>query len=515
MTVALKEVALGAVTVERLRETAGPKGWARLSDAQARASEVLAGRTVWSINSTAVGGGVAEMLRTTLAYMRAGGLDTRWLIMPGGTDFFGVTKRIHNFLHGHLGDSGPLGEEERSVYERVIADAGWRLRDVIRSGDVVVLHDPQTLGLASGLKRLGATVIWRCHIGTDKPGGLSGTAWDFLWQYVEEPDVAVFSRRGSVPSRLPLEKVRIIAPSIDPCSVKNAEMAPEMATSILEYVGLVDRPGEPSEAPTFHRDDGTEQRLRHQCDVLHTGPTPRLGSDQLVVHVCRWDRIKDPVGVMRGFAEHTLPETQAHLILAGPTVHAITDDPEAPKVLDEALAVWEALPHQQRRRVTAACLPMHDVEENAAIVNALQSQADVIVKKSLEEGFGLGVTEALWKRRAVVASDVGGHRDQIQHQHSGLLVDPTDLRGFGTAIAELLVDSGRARAFGDAGHDVVEQHFLHSRQLAEWDELLAAIAETNARRSASPPKLQIVRKPARSGPPPEVREADEGQNASA
>ncbi|MGO9906809.1 MAG: hypothetical protein ACLP4R_04750 [Solirubrobacteraceae bacterium] len=166
MTVALKEVALGAVTVERLRETAGPKGWARLSDAQARAGEVLAGRTVWSINSTAVGGGVAEMLRTTLAYMRAGGLDTRWLIMPGGTDFFGVTKRIHNFLHGHLGDSGPLGEEERSVYERVIADAGWGLRDVIRSGDVVVLHDPQTLGLASGLKRLGATVMWRCHIGT-------------------------------------------------------------------------------------------------------------------------------------------------------------------------------------------------------------------------------------------------------------------------------------------------------------------------------------------------------------
>ena len=147
---------------------------------------------------------------------------------------------------------------------------------------------------------------------------------------------------------------------------------------------------------------------------------------------------------------------------------------------------------------------MHDVEENAAIVNALQPHADVIVKKSLEEGFGLGVTEALWKRRAVVASDVGGHRDQIQHQHSGLLVDPTDLRSFGNAIAELLADPGQASAFGDAGHDVVEQHFLHSRQLAEWDELLAALAETNARRSASPPKLQIVRKPARSRLPAEV-----------
>ena len=135
---------------------------------------------------------------------------------------------------------------------------------------------------------------------------------------------------------------------------------------------------------------------------------------------------------MRGFAEHTLPHAQAHLILAGPTVHTVTDDPEEPEVLDEVQAAWRALAHQQRCRVTVACLPMHDVEENAAIVNALQRHADVIVKKSLEEGFGLGVTEALWKRRAVVASDVGGHRDQIKHQHNGLLVDPTDPRASAT-----------------------------------------------------------------------------------
>ena len=169
---------------------------------------------------------------------------------------------------------------------------------------------------------------------------------------------------------------------------------------------------------------------------------------------------------------------QAHLILAGATVHAITDDPEESETLDEVQAAWRALGHQQRARVSVACLPMHDVEENAAIVNALQRHADVIVKKSLEEGFGLGVTEALWKRRAVVASDVGGHRDQIRHQHSGLLVDPADASGFGNAIAELLADPGRARALGDAGHDIVKQLYLDSRQLAEWDELLAALAET-------------------------------------
>ena len=502
VTVALEEVPLPVVAIGGLRDAAGLMAWERLTEAHARARELLAGRTVWSINSTAIGGGVAEILRTMLPYARAGGLDARWLIVRAGADFFRVTKRIHNFLHEHLGDGGPLAAAQRSAYERVLDGAGWALRDVIGPRDIVVLHDPQTLGLAVGLKRLGATVIWRCHIGTDRPGGLSEAAWDFLWPYVQEqPDVAVFSRRASVPARLPLEAVRIIVPSIDPCSVKNADMSNDLAASILAYTGLVERPGELSQAPTFNGVDGTPRRLRHRCDVLRAGPAPRLGRDRLVVHVCRWDRIKDPIGVMRGFAEHTLPHAQAHLILAGPAVHTVTDDPEEPGVLDEVQAAWRGLAHQQRCRVTIACVPMHDVEENAAIVNALQRHADVIVKKSLEEGFGLGVTEALWKRRAVVASDVGGHRDQIKHQHNGLLVDPNDTRSFGHAIAELLADPARASAFGAAGRDVVERHFLHSRQLAEWDELIAALVETpNTRRADRGAKLQIDHDPAPSRP---------------
>jgi trehalose synthase len=293
-------------------------------------------------------------------------------------------------------------------------------------------------------------------------------------------------------------------------------MSMELAAEILEYTGLVDGRGELSESPAFRRDDGSPQRVRHRCDVLRTGPAPRLGFDQLVLHVCRWDRIKDPIGVMRGFVEHTLPNVQAHLILAGSTVHAVNDDPEEPETLDEVQVAWRALAHQQRARVTVACLPMHDVNENAAIVNALQRHADVVVKKSLEEGFGLGVTEALWKRRAVVASDVGGHRDQIQHQQSGLLVDPADLCAFGTAIAELLADPARASALGDAGHDVVKQLYLDSRQLAEWDELLAAVLERrNVARSASRPRLAIVDNRTRSGSPAEIPGDNEGQNASA
>jgi len=316
-------------------------------------------------------------------------------------------------------------------------------------------------------------------------------AWDFLWPYVEEANVAVFSRRASVPARLPRQSVRLIAPSIDPNSVKNMDMPLQEAAAILEHTGLVVCEGSMPDGPVFRRADGLPARVRHRCDMLRTGPAPRLGRDQLVVHACRWDRIKDPIGVMRGFVEHTLPHVQAHLILAGSTVHSITDDPEGPATLDDVQAAWRALAHEQRARVTVACLPMHDVEENAAIVNALQRHAEVVVKKSLEEGFGLGVTEALWKRRAVVASDVGGHRDQIRHLHSGMLVDPADGSGFGHAVAELLANPSRASALGNAGHDTVEQLYLDSRQLAEWYELLAALAET-ASAKARHPKLEII-----------------------
>ena len=155
MTGALKEVSLAAVPVARLHETAGPRAWERLTDAQAHAGELLAGRRVWSISSTAVGGGVAEMLRTMLPYTRSGGVDARWLVVRGSADFFRVTKRIHNFLHGHLGDNGLLGEAERSCYERVIKDTGRALRDLIRPGDIVILHDPQTVGLAARTQAAG------------------------------------------------------------------------------------------------------------------------------------------------------------------------------------------------------------------------------------------------------------------------------------------------------------------------------------------------------------------------
>jgi trehalose synthase len=470
------EMPLATVPLDRMHGTVEEASWERLQQAADRARESLSGRTVWSINSTAFGGGIADMLRSMLPYTRAEGIDARWLVIAGNGEFFRVTKRLHNLIHGHPGDGDPLSETDRRVYEKVVENCAREISRRVMPGDLVVLHDPQTLGLAPPLRQLGASVIWRCHIGSDSHLLPQQRAWGFLDPYLRGPDALVFSHRRSVPPHLEIETLRIIPPSIDPCSIKNQDMSPTVAAGILERVGLVDQ-GDSSATPVFARENGSRDQVRGRCDVLETGPRPRLGADQLVVHLSRWDRLKDPLGVLRGFAEHTLSQADAHLILAGPALDAVADDPEQPQVLDELAHAWRALPHRQRRRVTIACLPVRDIDENAAIVNALQRHADVIAKKSLGEGFGLGVTEALWKRRAVVASRVGGISEQIEHGVDGVLVGPHSLRGFGEGVACLLADRPSASRLGDAGHEIVRRRFLHPRHLAELWELLIALAE--------------------------------------
>ena len=183
----------------------------------------------------------------------------------------------------------------------------------------------------------------------------------------------------------------------------------------------------------------------------------------------RWDSLKDPIGVIEGFAEHVAPHTDAHLIYAGPDVSAVADDPEGAEVYAYARTRWEALPAHARERIHLALLPMEDFEENAVIVNALQRGADVVVQKSLAEGFGLTVAEAMWKRRAVVASRIGGIQDQIEHGVSGLLLDdPADLEAYGAAVLDLLASPERAAAMGDAAHERVRDRFLGTHSLLDY-----------------------------------------------
>jgi trehalose synthase len=429
--------------------------------------ELFEGHVVWNINSTAAGGGVAELLHSLIAYARGGGVDARWVVIEGGGDFFRVTKRIHNHLHGSAGDGGPLGEEERLIYERVTSANAGELAELIRPGDLVICHDPQTAGLVQPLLDAGARVVWRCHVGLDTPNELARGAWRFLLPYVEPAEVYVFSRRGFVWEDLDSAKIAIIAPSIDPFAPKNQPLAPDAVRAILRAAQLVEDSEEGN--PVFERQDGTPGRVDR-----HAGLTEdeRVRADTpLVVQVSRWDRLKDPVGVIEGFARHVAPRCEAHLMLAGPDVFAVADDPEGAEVLQEATDRWQTLEPDVRRRVHLARLPMDDAEENAAIVNALQRRANVIVQKSLAEGFGLTVAEAMWKGRPVVASRVGGIQDQIAEGETGFLLDPQDLEAFGDVVVRLISDAELAERIGAQAQERVRSEFLGPRHLAQYLEL--------------------------------------------
>ncbi len=214
-----------ALDPARLEPLIGPERMAGFEAVVERAQEALAGRIVWNVNSTGVGGGVAEMLQTLLAYARGGGVDARWLVIEGDPAFFAITKRIHNGLYGSLGDGGDLGGRERLHYERTLRRNAEEIRALVRERDIVLLHDPQTAGLAATLRRAGALVVWRCHVGRDEPNEWTERAWSFLRPYLEEIDASVFSRSSFAPAWVDPDRMYVIPPSIDPFSAKNEPMS--------------------------------------------------------------------------------------------------------------------------------------------------------------------------------------------------------------------------------------------------------------------------------------------------
>lgn len=444
-----------------------PEDLARYRQAVGRARRRLEQRRLWHINSTPTGGGVAEILGTVLGYLRHAGIDARWLVIRADPAFFAITKRIHNRLHGEPGDGGALGDFEREHVVRVTEDNLARLRDLVRPGDVAFVHDPQPLGLVPALTRMGVEVVWTCHVGVDEPNELAREAWAFLRPFLDGARAFVFTRAAYVWEGIERDRVVILPPCIDAFSLKNVELDDAARDAILAAAGVL--PARVPGDPVFRRGDGREGRVTHAADVRHVEPIP--AEARLVVQVSRWDRLKDPVGVLQGFARH-VERRDVHLVLAGPAPAAVADDPEAMEVLDEVEGAWEELPPDARRRAHLVNVPTVDVEENAVIVNALQRRADVVVQKSLAEGFGLTVTEAMWKRRPVVASRVGGIQDQIVDGEHGRLVDPRDLAAFGAAVEAVLADPDAASTLADAAHDRVRRSFLAPHYLARGLELL-------------------------------------------
>ncbi len=344
----------------------------------------------------------------------------------------------------------------------------------MRPRDFVILHDPQTAGLTRRLQEAGARVIWRCHVGCDSTNEWTERAWAFLRPDLESADALVFSRASFAPPWVDATRIHVIPPSLDPFSAKNQPMSTRHVRPLLGHVGLLDCALGP---PTvlFTRRDGTPGEVRRFADVLENGPA-MPDHAPMVLQASRWDRVKDMAGVMTGFAEHVDPSLGAHLLLAGPAVHGVADDPEAAEVLLECMIAWAALPHEARNRIHLACVPMTDPDEAAAIVNALQRHASIVVQKSFAEGFGLTVTEGMWKARPIVASAVGGIVDQVVHGEHGLLLDdPHDLASFGAHLEHLLRDPDYAQELGGNGRRRVVDEFLGDRHLVQYGRLFEAV----------------------------------------
>jgi trehalose synthase len=468
---AITSVDIGTFPLDRFESVLDEERMQRVREGAERAREVLGDRTIWHVNSTARGGGVAEMLIALLPYAHGAGVDARWAVIEGTAPFFKVTKRIHNLLHGSEGDGGPLGDEEREAYESALEPNARELAVKIEEGDIVVLHDPQTAGLIPAIKETGAATVWRCHIGLDEPNDCARRAWEFLRGYVEQADAYVFSRDAFVWEDLDRDRGSIIAPSIDAFAPKNQDLDDETVDAILAHAGIVDAAAK-GDPPEFTRMDGSHGAIEHEAELLEEARLQE--GDRYVLQVSRWDRLKDPIGVIQGFADHV---RGAHLVYAGPAVDDVADDPEGAEVLKEARELWHSLPDEPRSRIHLATLPMDDLDENAAIVNALQRRATIVVQKSLAEGFGLTVAEAMWKGRPVIASRIGGIQDQIDDGRCGILLDdPKDLEAYGRAVSELLDDPERAAEIGEHARERVKDRFLGTESLLHYLQLIEPLA---------------------------------------
>lgn len=381
----------------------------------------LSGHRLVMVNSTSTGGGVAEILHRMVRLLNELGLETIWEVMPGSPDFHRVTKSIHNALHGADADLGPA---DWTIFEDAAARAA---RELELDGDLVMIHDPQPLGLAALRRRPGQHWVWRCHIDLSVA---EPAVWQALAPHVARHDRAVFSHHEFVPP-LPIPAY-LVPPSIDPLSEKNRELPSEEERHLLSGLAL------PARRPW-------------------------------VTQVSRFDRLKDPVGVIAAFRLARRSES-AHLVLAGGSAD---DDPEGERVLAE---VREAA--AGRDDVSILALP----PDAHATINALQRRSTIVVQKSLREGFALTVSEALWKRRAVIGGAVGGIPLQVVHDRTGVLV--RSVEGCAYQITRLLRTPEVRRRFGENGAARVHRRFLLPRETRDYLAVFASVLRGAGRRAA-------------------------------
>lgn len=464
-----------APAVDELRAVAAP------------VARALKGRTIWMINSTAQGGGVSEMLPGMVAHLRELGIAVEWIVMAAKDEaFFQLTKRIHNLMHGK-GKPG-LDDADRELYEATNRANAAVLQRKLKDDDVLVVHDPQPMPLAGMLReKRRLTTIWRCHIGLDVDTRETRDAWRFLEPYAAAYDHAVFSAPEYVAPYLE-GRSTIIYPAIDPLTPKNRPLSVQSVVGLLERGGLLEL-GPRVEEPFEHQatrllQDGTFQPAVHQDDL-------GLLMRPIVTQVSRWDRLKGFVPLLRGFAElkrqlsSSPPRDEAlqhrlgltRLVLAGPDPESIADDPEGQEVLDELSAEYAALEDEISRDICIIALPMHNLIQNALLVNALQRVSTIIVQNSIREGFGLTITEAMWKGVPVLTnSRACGPRQQVRDGVEGRMIrNPENVGQIARALRSMLSQPRKLERWGLNAQRQVHDHFLIHAQLCHWLRLASRL----------------------------------------
>ena len=445
----------------------------------------LEGRTVWMVNSTARGGGVAEMMPRMVTIFRELGVDVKWAVIGSDRpEFFTLTKRLHNLIHGS-GDPG-LGAAEREVYAAVSRENADALRPLVRPGDLLVVHDPQPLGSGAILRReLDVRSVFRCHIGLDGSTPQTRAAWEFLKPHADVYDHAVFTAPEYIPDFL-AGRAGIIRPAIDPLGHKNRDLLVPRLVGILCNAGLVAE--QHPVVPARYAQMATRLAPDGSFAPAHDAGGVGLLFRPIVTQISRWDRLKGFKPLLDGFIRlkeraASAPAGSPHrrrlelvrLVLAGPDPAAVADDPEAQEVLQELTAAYVALPAALQADVALISLPMAVRKENELIVNALQRCSSVVMQNSLQEGFGLTVTEAMWKRAAVLGSRACGIRQQIRDGVDGRLIQhPEDPAEIAESLDAVLEDvAGRIR-LGQNAQRRVNDEFLVFTQVRNW---LAALAD--------------------------------------
>lgn len=373
----------------------------------------LKGKTVKMVNSTAVGGGVAEMLNRLVPLLSELEVPTHWEVITGGNDFFEVTKAFHNALHGAQYELTKHAQEIFLMYNE------QNLQRMQFAEEVVVIHDPQPAALVRTKEKTSAKWIWRCHIDLSSP---NAALWEFLRPFIEEYDAAIFSSQ-SFARQLPIPQY-LFYPCIDPLSEKNKEL-----------------------------DDSFIQKVCDDFGIDRSRP--------IVTQVSRFDRLKDPVGVVEAY-KLAKKYVDCQLVLAG---GGATDDPEGAVVLQE---VKEAAGNDPD--IIVLDLPPWCALE----INAIQRASTLVIQKSLREGFGLTVTEALWKGKPTIAGAVGGIPNQVIHKLTGVLVHSVE--GCAFQIRYLLTHPEFARRIGTSGREHVKENFLITTNVKRWLLLFGILA---------------------------------------